>query len=183
MCEAIYNCLVIAQEPLVLCQNMDSYFKNTPPDCSLYSEGNQEISIHKELLYQTKYMRDMIMNVGFESKIEVFCPFISKEELKNIVDFLYCGKISCKNQSTLSETTENLNKLFGFELTKDDMSETKECIVLPIKKKIPRKRPSIPKTNLKLDKDLENLKVRFNNVLNTSIGSPYPKILSNYYQY
>ena len=165
MSEAIYNCLVIAQEPLVLCQNMDSYFKNTPPDCSLYSEGNHEISIHKELLYQTKYMREMITNVGFESKIEVFCPSISKEELKNIVDFLYCGKILCKNQSAVSETTENLNELFGFELTKDDMSETKESIVLPIKKKIPRKKPLRPKTNHKLERDLDNLKVRFNNVL------------------
>ena len=165
MSEAIYNCLVIAQEPLVLCQNMDSYFKNTPPDCSLYSEGNHEISIHKELLYQTKCMREMIMNVGFESKIEVFCPSISKEELKNIVDFLYCGKILCKNQSAVSETTENLNELFGFELTKDDMSETKESIVLPIKKKIPRKKPLRPKTNHKLERDLDNLKVRFNNVL------------------
>ena len=165
MCEAIYNCLVIAQDPLVLCQNMDLYFKNTPPDCSLYSEGNHEISIHKELLYQTKYMREMIMNTGFESKIEVLCPFISKEELKNITDFLYSGKILCKNQSAVSETTENLNKLFGFELTKNDMSETKESIVLPIKKKVPRKIPLRPKTKHKLEKDLENLQVRFNNIL------------------
>ena len=165
MSEAIYNCLVIAQEPLVLCQNMDSYFKNTPPDCSLYSEGNHEISIHKELLYQTRYMREMIMNTGFESKIEVLCPSISKEELENIIDFLYCGKISCKNQSAVSETTENLNELFGFELTKDDMFETKESIELPIKKKIPRKNPLRPKTNHKVEGDLETLKVRFNNVL------------------
>ena len=170
MTESLYNCIVITQEPLVLCNNMDSYFKNTPPDCSLYSEGNHEISIHKELLYQTRYMREMIMNTGFESKIEVFCPSISKEELKNIVDFLYCGKISCKNQSAVSETTENLNKLFGFELTKDDMSETKESIVLPIKKKIPRKKPLRPKTNHKLERDPENLKVRFNNVLIISRG-------------
>ena len=141
MTELLYNCIVITKEPLVLCNNMDSYFKNTPPDCSLYSEGNHEISIHKELLYQTKYMREMITNVGFESKIEVFCPSISKEELKNIVDFLYCGKFSCKNQSAAAETTENLNQLFGFELMKDDMSEATESIVLPIKKKIPRKRP------------------------------------------
>ena len=165
MSEALYNCLVIAQDPLVLCQNMDSYFKNTPPDCSLYSEGNHEISIHKELLYQTRYMREMIMNTGFESKIEVLCPFMSKEELENIVDFLYCGKILCKNQSAASETTENLNKLFGFELTKNDMSETKEMIVLPINKKIPRKKPLRPKPNHKLERDLENIKVRFSNVL------------------
>ena len=168
-----YHCIVITQEPLVLCNNMDSYFKNTPPDCSLYSEGNHEISIHKELLYQTKYMREMITNVGFESKIEVFCPSISKEELKNIVDFLYCGKFSCKNQSAASETTENLNQLFGFELMKDDMSEARESsqsIVLPIKKKVPRKRPmksnSIesefsPRKNVEVERDLDNLEVRF----------------------
>ena len=165
-----YHCIVITQEPLVLCNNMDSYFKNTPPDCSLYSEGNHEISIHKELLYQTKYMREMITNVGFESKIEVFCPSISKEELKNIVDFLYCGKFSCNNQNAASETTDNLNQLFGFELTKDDMCETTESIVLPIKKKVPRKRPmksnSIesefsPRKNVEVERDLDNLEVRF----------------------
>ena len=168
MTELLYNCIVITKEPLVLCNNMDSYFKNTPPDCSLYSKGNHEISIHKELLYQTKYMREMITNLGFESKIEVICPSISKEELKNIVDFLYCGKFSFKNQSAASETTENLNQLFGFELTKDDMSETLESIVLPIKKKVPRKRPlkSIesefsPRKNVKVERDLDNLEVRF----------------------
>ena len=54
---------------------------------------------------------------------------------------------------------------FGFELTKDAMSETKESIVLPIIKKIPRKKPLRPKPNHKLERDLENIKVRFNNVL------------------
>ena len=166
----LYNCIVITKEPLVLCNNMDSYFKNTPPDCSLYSKGNHEISIHKELLYQTKYMREMITNLGFESKIEVICPSISKEELKNIVNFLYCGKLSCKNQSAASETTENLNQLFGFELMKDDMSEATESTVLPIKKKVPRKRPmksnSIesefsPRKNVEVERDLDNLEVRF----------------------
>ena len=172
MTELLYNCIVITKEPLVLCNNMDSYFKNTPPDCSLYYKGNHEISIHKELLYQTKYMREMITNLGFESKIEVFCPSISKEELKNIVDFLYCGKFSCKNQSDASETTENLNQLFGFELMKDDMSEATESIVLPIKKKVLRKRPiksnSIesesefsPRKNVKVERDLDILEVRF----------------------
>ena len=156
--------------PLAIVNHMDSYFKQMPPDCSLFSEDGFEIPVHKELLYQTRYMREMIMNVGFESKIEVFCPSISKEELKNIVDFLYCGKFSCKNQSAASETTENLNQLFGFELTKDDMSETTESIVLPIKKKVPRKRPlksnSIesefsPRKNVKVERDLDNLEVRF----------------------
>ena len=131
---------------------------------------SHEISIHKELLYQTRYMREMITNVGFESKIEIFCPSISKEELKNIVDFLYCGKFSFKNQIAASETTENLNQLFGFELTKDDMSETTESIVLPIKKKVPRKRlkksNSIesefsPRKNVEVERDLDNLEVRF----------------------
>ena len=162
--------ILYVRDSLLLFNNMDSYFKNTPPDCSLYSEGNHEISIHKELLYQTKYMREMITNLGFESKIEVFCPSISKEELKNIVDFLYCGKFSCKNQSAASETTENLNELFGFELTKDVMFETTESIVLPIKKKVPRKRPlksnsneseSSPRKNVKVERDLDNLEVRF----------------------
>ena len=170
MTETFYDCIVITQDPFVLCNNMDSYFKNTPPDCSLYSEGNHEISIHKELLYQTKYMREMITNLGLESRIEVFCPSISKEELKNIVDFLYCGKFSCKNQSAASATTENLNELFGFELTKNDMSETTESIVLPIKKKIPKKRPLnlnsterefSPRKNVKVERDLDNLEVRF----------------------
>ena len=170
MTELLYNCIVITKEPLVLCNNMDSYFKNTPPDCSLYSKGNHEISIHKELLYQTKYMREMITNLGFESKIEVICPSISKEELKNIVDFLYCGKFSFKNQSAASETTEYLNQLFGFELMKDDMSEAPESSFLPIKKKVPRKRlmksNSIesefsPRKNVEVERDLDNLEVRF----------------------
>ena len=143
------NCLVISQEPLLLCNEMDSYFKSVPPDCSLYSEENHEISIHQELLYQTPYMREIIMDIGLESKIEIFFPFLSKEELKNIVDFLYSGKILCKNQASISGTMENLNQLFGFELSKTEMSETRESIVLPIMNKHPQKKPLAKKVKPK----------------------------------
>ena len=79
---AVYN-----KEPLVLISAMESYFKSTPPDCHLFSDDNYGILIHKEVMYQTKFMRELIGTVGIDSKIEVFCPSLSKDELEIIVDF------------------------------------------------------------------------------------------------
>ena len=105
----VYN-----KEPLVLINAMESYFKSTPPDCSLFSDDNYGILIHKELMYQTKFMREMISTVGIDSKIEVFCPSLSKEELEIIVDFFYNGKIFYKDQTVVSQVSKNLEVLFGF---------------------------------------------------------------------
>ena len=82
------DCVVHSKEPLVLVRNMDSYFLSTAPDCSLFSQDNYEIQIHKELLYQTKYLREMIKNVGIDSKIDMICE-LTKEELETVVEFLY----------------------------------------------------------------------------------------------
>ena len=101
---------------MVLINNMDTYFKNTPPDCTLFSKDNDEIWVHKELLYQTKYLRDMLKSVDTDSKIEVICPSLTTEELKIIVDFLYSGKVFCENQICVSQVSKDLMDLFGFPL-------------------------------------------------------------------
>ena len=62
---ALYN-----KEPLVLINAMESYFKSTPPDCSLFSDDNYGIQIHKELMYQTKvvYMSFSFIQLAVESR-------------------------------------------------------------------------------------------------------------------
>ena len=62
---AVYN-----KEPLVLINAMESYFKSTPPDCSLFSDDNYGILIHKELMYQTKvvYMSFSFLQLAVESR-------------------------------------------------------------------------------------------------------------------
>ena len=114
-----------------LIKNKNSYFKNTSPECSLFSQDNHEIPIHKELLYQTELMRKMIKNVGFDSKIELICPSLSKEELETIVYFLYEGKILCAEQSAISQVSQNLTELFGFPFIQGEIFDTKESIFLP----------------------------------------------------
>ena len=91
------TCTYYNKDPLALVNNMDSYFKQIPPDCSLFSQDNHEIQIHKELLYQTKFAREMIKSVGLDLNIEVICPSLSKDELETVVDFLYSGKILFSN--------------------------------------------------------------------------------------
>ena len=103
-----------------LLKNMESYLEQNPPDCSLYSQDNFEFPVHKEVLYQTKYLCEIIKNSFSETcccKIEILCQSISKEELKIMVDFLYTGNISCDNQTLGFLTCENLNKLFGFSIS------------------------------------------------------------------
>ena len=45
------------KEPLALVNSMESYFKERPPDCSLFSQDNFGIPVHKEVLYQTPFLR------------------------------------------------------------------------------------------------------------------------------
>ena len=116
---------VYSKEPMVLVRTMESYFKTTPPDCSLFSKNNYEHPIHKELLYQTKFMRDMVVSVSPDSKIEVICHSLSKEELEVIVDFLYTGRILCTSKIAVYRAAKNLRDLFGFPLKQYEISETK----------------------------------------------------------
>ena len=80
----------------------------------LYSKDNYQILIHKELLYQTKFMREMISGIGIDSNIDVICPSVSKEELEIIVQFLYNGKLVHADETVVSKASKNLEELFGF---------------------------------------------------------------------
>ena len=114
------GCFLQTKEPLALVTNMDSYFQVTPPDCSLYSQDKFEFRVHKEVLYQTKVMCDMIKSTNVKdysvdsSKIEIICPFLAKKDLQVIVNFLYTGKIYGLNQDKFDQMSTILNKLFGF---------------------------------------------------------------------
>ena len=151
----VYN-----KEPLVLINAMESYFKSTPPDCSLFSDNNYGILIHKELMYQTKFMREMIGTVGIDSKIEVFCPSLSKEELEIIVEFFYNGKTFYKNQAVVSQVSKKLEELFGFPLIQVETSDTKESIFYHETRKQAKKIP-IPETAIKIERDVDYQDVSF----------------------
>ena len=118
----VYN-----KDPMTLANALESYFIDTPPDCTLYSQDNYGILIHKELLYQTKFMRDMVKSVSTNSNIDVICHLLSTEELEVIVDFLYNGRISCTSEIAVYQAAKNLRDLFGFPLKQYEISETKEA--------------------------------------------------------
>ena len=157
-------CVLHSKEPLVLFDNMDSYFLTTPPDCSLFSQDNHEIQIHKELLYQTKFTREMINSVGLDFNIEVICPSLSKDELEIVVDFLYSGKILFSNEKAVSRLCMNLEELFGFPLIQDEMSETTQPLSRPVTRKKARKQSGdsdllgvgYPEIAIKVEKDIDN---------------------------
>ena len=120
------NCKTLKnKEPMALAHSMDSYFKKTPPDCSLFSKENLQIPIHKELLYQTSYMRSMVKSLNMDTSsfdlVEVMCPSMSKTDLENMVQFLYSGKISCCDKNSAALLCENLASIFGFPSMEVDM--------------------------------------------------------------
>ena len=47
---------LVAYDPMVLVKYMDEYFNTKTPDCSFYSEDGHEIPVHREVLYQTKWV-------------------------------------------------------------------------------------------------------------------------------
>ena len=94
---------------------IESNIKLQPPDCSLFSEEGFEIPILKEVLYQTKFMREMLKSMDCCcGKVELFFPTLAKEDLELMVDFLYHGRIICRNQSDLCKVVVNLTQFLGF---------------------------------------------------------------------
>ena len=165
------DCLLFNNDPMSLVDNMNSYFKNTQPDCSLFSKENHKILVHKELLYQTKAMREMIKNVGIDSKIELICTSLSKEELEIIINFFYDGKILCTNQNAAHQAKKDLENIFGFPLIQDEISVTTEPMLLPSQRNQPRKQSLNfeliqnyhPETTIKIENenDIDDYEVSF----------------------
>ena len=89
------------------------FLNNKETDCILYSEDGHEFRVHKEILSQTETMRSILF--GFNDNccgtMEIFCP-CPKDELEQIVKFLYSGTIS--SDVDLVKVLNHLIKVFGF---------------------------------------------------------------------
>ena len=99
----------------VIENNMDFYLKMKPRDCVLYSNDGGKFKIHKEVLGQTKFMRDILKSVKENccSTLEIICP-CGKEDLRELVNFFYDGEIHCNDEFDSIRTLDNLCKIFGF---------------------------------------------------------------------
>ena len=119
------DCVFHSKDPLVIVKSIGSYYKQSPPDCGLFSEDGYEIPLHKELLFQTKLMCQILKNIDIDCcKITIMCPSLTKKDLERIVDFLYSGKIYCANLTDATEVFNNLTQLFGFPSTNFEFNGT-----------------------------------------------------------
>ena len=101
---------------MALVNYMETYLKNTKPDITLLSEDKFEITVHKEIFFQTQLMRTMIRSTDTDyccSRVSVICS-IPREELEMIVQFLYSGEVFFENLKDANILSENLTGLFGF---------------------------------------------------------------------
>ena len=106
---------LINKETFDIVDYIKSDIKLRPPDCSLFSEDGFEFPIHKEVLYQTKFLREIVKSMDCCCcKVELFFPMLAKEDLKVMAKFLYDGKIICKSKSDLCRVVVNLTQFFGF---------------------------------------------------------------------
>ena len=94
------------------------YLRKKNPDVIFYSEDGTEFKTHKELLGQTRFMRELIKSTNCCDTIVIICP-CSKRELGQLIDFVIHGKIQCIDEKELSEILENLQKIFGFIISED----------------------------------------------------------------
>ena len=64
------------------------FFNNKESDCILYSEDGHEFRIHKEILSQTKKMRNILSNSkdGCCGTMQIVCP-CSKYTVHNLITF------------------------------------------------------------------------------------------------
>ena len=99
----------------IIIEYMKSYLKSKPPDCTLFSKDGFEIPVHKELIYRTKLIPQIIRS-GTDcscSKIDIIFPSLEKKQLELMVQFLYDGQIFCPDPITATEVISNLKEFFG----------------------------------------------------------------------
>ena len=108
-------CLLKNNKQISLERDLNSYLKTKPSDCILYSEDGAEFEIHKVLIGQTKFMREILKSAKDHCCItlEIICP-CSKEELEKLVYFLYNGEIHCEDIFDSYIVQEDLTKIFGY---------------------------------------------------------------------
>ena len=78
------------------CQSMIPLFvRDKENDCVLYSKDGGKFNVCKEVLYQTKFLRNILVSANNIccKDIEIFCP-CPDNELESMVNFLYSGSIS-----------------------------------------------------------------------------------------
>ena len=88
-----------------------SWSQNKEIDCILYSEEGDKFNIHKEILYPTTLMKDILLSnhSGCCQNIEIFSP-CSGKELECILNFLYNGSISSNEKDDLTKILYNLTQ-------------------------------------------------------------------------
>ena len=94
---------------------LEGYLKNKSKDCILYSSDGAEFKVHKEVLGQTKFMREILKSIKDQccGEIEIICP-CSMEDLQKVVHFMYYGEIHCKDVYDSFKLQEDLKMMFGF---------------------------------------------------------------------
>lgn len=94
---------------------LDVYLKDKPANCILYSQDGGIVKIHKEILIQTNFLREILSSTKEHccGKINISCPCTQKE-LEHLANFLYDGEIQYENDNDCIEIQENLHKIFGF---------------------------------------------------------------------
>ena len=99
--------------------NIDNYFKtyfeHNTPNCKIHSNDGFMFEIHKEVLSQTNFLREILTSAKEQCclEIEIFCP-CSKDDLHHLIHFLYYGEINCAEESESLKILENLYKILGF---------------------------------------------------------------------
>ena len=126
---------------------MKSFFENREPDCILYSLEGTKFDVHKEILYHSKWMRNIFIDAKDTCcrEIEILCP-CSINELETIKNFLYNGATSVDTETKVSETINNLTKIFGFP----------DNLFLVDDESVPNK-PKLSKIKEEFDPDLNDL--------------------------
>ena len=105
----------LTTDPSVIIDYMNSYTKLKAPDCSFFTKDGNEIPLHKELLFQTKFMRSLAKSIDYRSqKLEIIFPSLSIEDLDAMVEFLYTGQISCTDSNHVTRLISNLQDFLGF---------------------------------------------------------------------
>ena len=112
------------ENPMAIAEYMDTYLKLNPPDCNFFSEDGYKLPVLKELLYQTKAMRDIVKNFDCCcNNIDIIFSTIKKNQLELMVQFLYKGEIICTDQSIATEVTSIIEKILGIPM---DMNKTQQ---------------------------------------------------------
>ena len=113
------TCTYYNKDPLALVSNMDSYFKQIPPDCSLFSDDDEKVYCGNHRIASQFFdsLKELFSHFGFPSRNFDFNGIILKSETQDPSDIKVSSLFIALNVTTCKIYDLSIKYIVGDVIT------------------------------------------------------------------